>query len=501
MALELVTMSTREIDVLDVIRKVHEQRLTQVKAGGLLGLSNRQVRRLCVRYERDGAAGLVSRQRGRPSNHRLPGELRDRAVAIVRERYADFGPTLAHEKLLEVHDIRVGRETLRKWLAAAGLWTTRRERLKQPHQPRHRRDCYGELVQIDGCDHEWFEGRGPRCTLLVYVDDATGKLMELRFVESESAFDYFRSTEAYLRRHGKPVAFYSDKHSIFRVNAEGATGRSKGVSQFGRALGELNIDLICANSPQAKGRVERMNQTLQDRLVKELRLRDIATMETGSAFLPEFIDDYNRRFARPARNPHDAHRPLRADEDLYRIFTWQEERTLSQNLTVHYKRVTYLIERSTENLALARKRVVVHEWDDGRIELHCQGRKLPYSVFDNDQVVSQGAIVENKRLGAVLSLIQVGQADRDRERLAKKGPTLREKARVVAKRAASGLSAPIAPPTLVPVPSADGRLDAMHSYLKAFDDEQRSRRRLQNIKAVLRRAQKARSQSGCEDAP
>lgn len=140
----------------------------------------------------------------------------------------------------------------RKWLAAAGIWTTRRERLKQPHQPRHRRDCLGELVQIDGCDHEWFEGRGPRCTLLVYVDDATGKLMELRFVESESAFDYFRSTIGYLKRHGKPVAFYSDKHSIFRVYAEGATGRSKGVTQFGRALGKLNIDIICANSPQAK---------------------------------------------------------------------------------------------------------------------------------------------------------------------------------------------------------------------------------------------------------
>jgi hypothetical protein len=236
-----------------------------------------------------------------------------------------------------------------------------------------------------------------------------------------------------------------------------------------------------------------MNQTLQDRLVKELRLRDIATMEAGNTYLPEFMEDYNRRFARPPRNPHDAHRPLRGDEDLYRIFTWQEERTLSQNLTVHYKRVTYLIERSTENLALARKRVVVHEWEDGSVELHCQGRKLAYSVFDNDQLVGQGAIVENKRLGAVLSLIQVSQADRDRERLAKKGPTLREKARIVAKRAAAGFSVPTAPPTLVPVPSSDGRLDAMLSYLKAFDEEQRSRRKLQNVKAALRRARRSSS--------
>jgi hypothetical protein len=146
-------------------------------------------------------------------------------------------------------------------------------------------------------------------------------------VPSESAFDYFRSTIAYLKRHGRPVAFYSDKHSIFRVYAEGATGRSKGVTQFGRALGELNIDIICANSPQAKGRVERMNKTLQDRLVKELRLRGIATMEAGNAYLPTFMDDYNRRFGRPPRNAHDAHRPLRGDEDLRRIFSWQEERT------------------------------------------------------------------------------------------------------------------------------------------------------------------------------
>ena len=306
MALELVTMSTREIDRVDVVRRVLEHSLTKAKAGELVGLSARQVHRLCVRYAQHGPAGLVSLQRGRPSNHRLPDDVRERAVAIVREHYAVFGPTLAREKLLDLHDVRVGRETLRKWLAAAGLWTTRRERAREVHQPRYRRDCLGELVQIDGCDHEWFERRGLRCTLLVYVDDATGRLMELRFVPSESAFDYFRSTLAYVKRRGRPVAFYSDKHSIFRVHAEGAMGRSHGMSQFGRALAELNIDIICANSPQAKGRVERVHKTLQDRLVKELRLRDIADMDGGNAFLPEFMRDYNERFARPPRNPHDA---------------------------------------------------------------------------------------------------------------------------------------------------------------------------------------------------
>lgn len=237
-----------------------------------------------------------------------------------------------------------------------------------------------------------------------------------------------------MKRHGKPVAFYSDKHSIFRVCHDGSTGRSKGVSQFGRALAELNVDIICANSPHAKGRVERMHQTFQDRLVKELRLRDIATFDAANVYLPEFMEDYNRRFARPPKNSHDAHRPLRGDEELDRIFSWQEERTMSQNLTVRFKRVTYLVERSPENLALARKRVLVHEWEDGRVELHCEGRRLPYSVFDNNPVVSQGAIIENKRLGAVLSVIRAAQADR--ERLASKkligrlGSALRDEADV-----------------------------------------------------------------------
>jgi hypothetical protein len=372
-------------------------------------------------------------------------------------------------------------------MLAAGIWIQRRDRVPEAHQPRHRRDCLGELVQIDGCDHEWFEARAPRCTLLVYVDDATGKLMELRFVESESAFDYFRSTIAYLRRHGKPVAFYSDKHSIFRVYAEGATGRSKGVTQFGRALGELNIDIICANTPQAKGRVERVHQTLQDRLVKELRLHDIGTMHAGNEFLPQFMDEYNRRFARPPRNPHDAHRPLR-DEDLDRIFSWQEDRTLSRNLTVHFKRVTYLIEKSPENLALGRKRVRVHEWEDGRVEVHCEGRRLPYSVFDNNPVVSQGAVVENKRLGAVLSVIQAAQEQRDEELMRSKKLTNREKRHLSEARALAGVaSVPVPTAASIPAPSGDDRLDDMLAYLRAFDEEQRSRQKLRNVTALLRR--------------
>jgi hypothetical protein len=391
---------------------------------------------------------------------------------------------LAHEKLLELHDIRIGRETLRKWLAAAGLWTTRRERIRKAHQPRHRRDCLGELVQIDGCEHAWFEDRGPTCTLLVYVDDATGRAMELRFVESESAFDYFAATASYVRRHGKPVAFYSDKHSIFRVYREGTTGAAKGVTQFGRALGELNIDIICANTPQAKGRVERMHQTFQDRLVKELRLRGISTMDDGNAFLPEFMDDYNRRFGRPPRNAHDAHRPLRPDEDLDRIFTWQVERTLSRNLVVHHERVTYLLEPGPETLPLGGQKVRVFQWEDGRVELRHGDRSLPYSVFDETAVV-QGAVVDNKRLGAALSAIHVLQAERDQARLSSKKLTIRQKERLRVAAAERAASPPAAPAT-----SSD-RLAGVLSYLREFEAEQKVKRHRQNRRAAFRREAEA----------
>ena len=428
-------MSPREIDRGELIRRVREKRLTQAKAARLMGLSVRQVKRLCRLFKADGMSGLASRQRGRPSNRRLSSELKDEAVALVRERYADFGPTLAHEKLVELHGIRVGRETIRKWLTEAGIWLTRASRVVRAHQPRHRRQCLGELVQIDGCDHEWFEHRAERCTALVYVDDATGQLMELRFVKSESAFDYFASTVSYLGRHGKPVAFYSDKHSIFRVAKEGTSGAARGVSQFGRALAALNIDIICANTPQAKGRVERMNKTLQDRLVKELRLRGISSIEAGNAYLPEFIGDYNQRFGREPMNPHDAHRPLQPADDLSRVFTWQEERTMTRNLVVHFRRVSYLVIPSPAALALAGHRVVVHEWASGQVDIRCDGELLPYSVLDKQPLVKPGDIVENKRLGAALALIQADQDDRDQRRLASKKLTLRQKQRLRENRA------------------------------------------------------------------
>ena len=302
-------MSYEELDRVRVIERVIERRLTQREAARMLGLTSRQVRRLRRAYERDGPEGLASKHRGRPSNRRLASELRREALATVRSRYEGFGPTLAHEKLTELHGLQLSLETLRRWMIEEGLWIPRARREPRIQQPRRRRPCRGELIQIDGCDHEWFEERAVRCTLLVFVDDATSALMELLFCESESAFSYFTAMRSYLEQHGKPVALYSDKATVFRVNTKEPRGGT-GVTQFVRALSSLHIDILCANTPAAKGRVERAHLTLQDRLVKELRLREINDVEAANAFAPEFIADYNRRFARTPRSEHDAHRPL-----------------------------------------------------------------------------------------------------------------------------------------------------------------------------------------------
>jgi transposase len=407
----VITMSRNELTRLRVLIDVGDGRLSVEDATGLIGVGRRQIYRLLGAFRARGPEGLISRKRGRPSNRALGAVFRETVLAIVRERYADFGPTLAAEKLSEVHGLGLGVETLRQWMIGTGLWVRRKDRLKRIHQPRVRRDCLGELVQIDGSEHWWFEDRGPQSTLLVYVDDATSRLMHLKFVETESTFDYFQATREYLEAHGKPVAFYSDKHGVFRVNHEGAIG-GDGMTQFGRALHALNIDIICANSSQAKGRVERANKTLQDRLVKELRLRGVSTIAAGNEFLPGFLADYNIRFGKEPRNPKDLHRPLSADDDLTDVLAWREERTVSTSLTLQYDKVVFLLEPNEITRELRRKRVTVVDYPDGRLAIRYRGLDLPYRTFDKLRQVSQATIVENKHLGAVLSHIRERQIER-----------------------------------------------------------------------------------------
>jgi hypothetical protein len=317
-------------------------------------------------------------------------------------------------------------------MIADGLWRDRKQR-KSIHQPRRRRDCVGELVQVDGSEHWWFEDRGPQCTLLVFVDDATSRLMHLQFVESESTFAYFHAARAYLEAWGKPVAFYSDKHGVFRVNHPGALG-GDGMTQFGRALHALNIDIICANSSPAKGRVERANKTLQDRLVKELRLAGACSLAEGNALLPAegnallpaFMADYNARFAKLPANSKDLHRPLRTGDDLDDAFAWKEERTLSQALTLQYDKVMFILEPSDQSKTAIGKRVTVVDYPDGRLSIRYRGVELAYRTFDKLRQVSQAAIVENKHLGAALAFIREQQLRREPEHCSDCAPRRRD---------------------------------------------------------------------------
>jgi len=292
-------------------------------------------------------------------------------------------------------------------MAQEGLWITRRQRRAKVYQPRYRRDCVGELVQIDGSEHRWFEDRGPMCTLLVFIDDATSQLMHLHFVETESTFSYFQATKSYLERHGKPIAFYSDKHTVFRVAKPGLQG--DGMTQFGRALSQLKIEIICANSCQAKGRVERANKTLQDRLVKEMRLAGVNSIADGNAFLPSFVTDYNARFAKVAANPKNLHRPMSPFDQLDDEFTWQEERTLSQSLTLQYDKVLFILEPSEAAQAAIGKRVTVVDYPDGKISIRYKGQDLAYRTFDKIRTVNQAAVIENKRLGPMLEMVRLYQ--------------------------------------------------------------------------------------------
>lgn len=393
-------MSKKELTRLEVMQRLQAKRMTQVQASEMLKISVRQVKRLYRAYREEGAQGLVSRKRGKPSNHRLDRETVQQAVDLIYVRYRDFGPTLAHEKLEEKHKLKISDESVRKLMIAEGLWKPKRARKKEVHQMRERRACVGELVQIDGSDHAWFEGRGPRSTLLVFIDDASGQLMELWFVEHESFFGYAEAARHYFERYGKPVAFYSDKHGIFRVNQSQGAGSGAGITQFGRAMQALDIQILCANTPQAKGRVERANQTLQDRLVKELRLAGISDRVAANAFLPAFRADFNQRFAVVPRSSHDAHRPLLATEDLGLILSHQETRTLTKNLTLQYQQACYQIQTERPRYALHNAPVTVCESASGEIRILYHNQPLAFTLFQRQP--RQAVVVSSKTIAAEL---------------------------------------------------------------------------------------------------
>ena len=413
------------------------QRITQVRAAEILNLSTRQITRLLHKFSQDGISGLVHASRGQPGHRRHDEVMKSKCLSIISEHLLGFGPTLAHEKLASMFDLNIPVETVRRWMTANDLWIPRAKRQKRPYQPRYNRDCFGELIQIDGSYHDWFEGRAGKCCLLVYIDDATGKLLHLRFCQAETTFDYMLSTRAYIEQYGKPVAFYSDKHSVFRVNQK--SSQNSQITQFGRILNELNIDIIFANSPQAKGRVERANRTLQDRLIKEMRLGNISSIEEANAWLPCFIEQFNQKFGKCARNSKNLHRPLtESQSELDDIFTWQEPRKVTKSLTITYDKCVYILEANEFNQKLVGQYISFLEYPDGTVAIMHEGRKINYRIFNKLAELQQNEVVENKRLGAVLEHIKRQHEELEkqnkRSRLKKSMPSRRAQKSIIEQR-------------------------------------------------------------------
>lgn len=384
-----IAMSNKEINQVELFEKLTRREIKQKKAAKALGLSVRQVKRKLRAYKTSGAQSLVHKARGRRSNNKTDQKELDKAMDIVKEKYSDFGPTLTQEKLTENHDIALSREKLRQEMIAVGLWKPKRIKTASIHQLRERRACFGELVQLDGSPHHWFEERSAYCNLNVMIDDATG-IPLLGFSAVETTQDYFRLVEQYFLKYGLPLALYVDKHSIFRVNNPANLDLKKpskehqhqGLTQFGRAMKELNIEVIFASTAQAKGRVERINQTLQDRLVKEMRLNNISNIDEANLFLPEFTNKFVQKFSTQAKSSVDMHRKLSKSINLEKILCIKEQRVLSKNLTFQYQNTIFQVKTNRSAYALRKTIVTICERYDGSVTIwDSKDKPLEYTTI------------------------------------------------------------------------------------------------------------------------
>ena len=397
---------TRRIAVLD---KLKEKSIKQRAAAKALGVSVRQVRRLLKRYRESGATGVIHKLRGLPGNHQADEKVLDSALDTIRNKYSDFSITMAHEKLVKHHGFPYSHETLRVAMITADMWKPRNKPKLIVHPIRLRRTREGELVQIDGSPHDWFEGRVEYCNLIVFIDDATGKLKYLQFVPDETTLAYMAGLSHYIKENGKPRALYSDRHGIFRVNSKKKGSASVddeiNLTQFARAAQELSIELIFANSPQAKGRVERVNETLQGRLPKEMRLLGINTLEAGNQYLPTFMEEFNSQFGVAPASPQNANIPLASHEILEEILVKKETRTISKNLSISYENKLLQITpaEGTGGRGLVHLQIEVHQDIQGEITLHHKGRVLDYTVVSTTHT---GHIVDSKRLNEVVDRLR-----------------------------------------------------------------------------------------------
>jgi hypothetical protein len=393
--MEIIRMSKKELWASEIIARVINGDITQRRGALELNKSLRQIKRLCKRYREEGAQGLAHRSRGKPSKNKVSASTYDTVLALIKRDYPDFGPQLIKEQLMERNHKSFSREWIRSLMIKEGIWQVKKRKNLKIHQRRARRSREGELVQIDGSPEHWFEDRNRRYCLINMVDDATSKIMECRFVEEECLEGYFSGMKRYIERHGRPVAIYSDRHTIFKSpKVEG----KHNLTQFGRAMKELEIELIFANSPQAKGRVERSHSTLQDRLIKLMRLDGISTVEEGNKYLEAYRNDYNKRFGRKSRSAENAHRKLSDGCNLKRILCRKEKRKISKNMEVQYKCKTYQLKfKSTRR---AEKRCVMVSEIDGKVVIEYEGKECSYTVLEDQPYREE--VMDRKKLDAFL---------------------------------------------------------------------------------------------------
>jgi len=377
---DLLEMNKKEREILKTIIRLEEKTLDQKTAAKQLGIGVRQIQRLLTCYRLNGEKGLISKRRGKKSNYSLSDDLKNQIVKIINQNYPDFGPTFAREKLVENHGLHPSISTVRSLMIEHKIWVSRRIKTPKVHQRRMPREYYGELEQMDGSYHDWFEGRAPECCLLVVIDDATSRLMWLQFVKWESSFGYFNVLKEYIKKHGKPMSLYTDRLAVFETTRK--TDKNYKETQFHRALSGLGVELILARSPQAKGRVERVNGTLQDRLIKEMRLARISSMEEGNAFLPSYIEKHNNKFAKKPKSHIDAHKNIEIDSNLENILCLHHERKISKDLMVFFEGKTYQILEPNYQHRLAGKRVLILEKEGKDLEFVSNGRLLNVKIYD-----------------------------------------------------------------------------------------------------------------------
>lgn len=382
----ILQMTQRDIDRAKVLHQVLQNKLTQVKAGELLDLSREHVNRLCQKVKKKGDRALINGLRGKPSNNRMPEQLKDKIINTINAKYHDFGPTLASEKLL-LEDIHASVESVRKLMIAKDIWQPRKRKAAH-RQWRERRSCRGEMVQMDGSLHAWFENRAPKCVLLATIDDATNSV-SLKFTHSECTRELLLFTRSYMETFGRPVSFYVDRDSIFKTsrqpNLDEELNGEHPLTQFTRIMEKgLSIKVIKAYSPQAKGRIERLFKTLQDRLVKELRLAGISSMEEANEFLSDhYLEAHNKQFSFKPKSSFNAHRPLnRSKQDLDAVFSILEERVLTNDYTVRWRSRLFQLLKHQPSFLLPRTKLTVEERLDGSIRIRLKGLYLKFNEID-----------------------------------------------------------------------------------------------------------------------